>query len=90
MSYVTIKKKFSKHTASAIIGASAGMFVNLVGEIVWKLVSFSLAGSDIKAAFTSAVLAQASTLINAGIAIVGGVALFCVLKKPFSKIKSAN
>lgn len=81
-----LKNKFSHKTASAIVGASCGMLVNIIGETVWKLVTFMLAGSGFKAALSGAVLAQASTLINAGIAIVGGIALFTVLEKPFSKI----
>lgn len=81
-----LKTKFSQKTASAVVGASCGMLVNLIGETAWKTVTYALAGSSVKAAFTTALLGQASTLINAGIAIVGGVALFCVLEKPFSKI----
>lgn len=81
-----LKNKFSQKTASAIVGASCGMFVNLVGETLWKTVQFWLAGSSFTAAFTGAALAQGSTLINAGIAIIGGVALYSVLQNPFSKI----
>ncbi len=81
-----LKNKLSQKTASAVVGASCGMLVNLVGETAWKLVTYMLAGSGFKAALTTAVLGQASTLINAGIAIVGGVALFCALEKPFAKI----
>ncbi len=83
-----LKNKFSQKTASAVVGASCGMLVNLVGETIWKLVTYLLAGSNFQAALAAAVLGQASTLINAGIAIVGGVALFCVLEKPFSKIRN--
>ena len=62
------------------------MLVNLIGETAWKLVTYMLEGSAFKAAVVTAVLGQASTLINAGIAIIGGVALFTVLEKPFGKI----
>ncbi len=81
-----LKNKFSQKTASAIVGASCGMLVNIIGETLWKTFQFWIAGSSFSAAFTGAVLAQGSTLINAGIAIIGGVALFSVLHKPFSKI----
>ena len=81
-----LKNKLSHKTASAVVGASCGMLVNLIGETAWKLVTYLLAGSSFKAALTTAVLGQGSTLINAGIAIVGGVALFCLLEKPFEKI----
>ena len=50
--------------------------------------TYTLAGSAPGAALTTAALGQASTLINAGIAIVGGVALFTVLEKPVEKIKN--
>ena len=83
-----LKNKFPQKTAAAIVGASCGMLVNLIGEAAWKTVTYILAGSAPSAAFTSAVLGQASTLINAGIAIVGGVALFTVLEKPVEKIKN--
>lgn len=81
-----LKTKFSQKTAAAVVGASCGMLVNLIGETAWKLVTYVLAGSSFKAAFVSALLGQSSTLINAGISIVGGVALFTVLEKPFNKI----
>ncbi len=81
-----LKNKFSQKTASAIVGASCGMLVNIVGETLWKTVQFWLAGSSFKAAFSGAVIAQGSTLINAGIAIIGGVALYITLEKPFTKI----
>ena len=64
------------------------MAVNLIGETLWKVVTYTLAGSSLSAAFISAALGQASTLINAGIAIIGGVALFKALEKPFNKILS--
>lgn len=81
-----LKNKFSQKTAAAVVGASCGMLVNLIGETAWKLVTYMLEGSAFKAAVVTAVLGQASTLINAGIAIIGGVALFTVLEKPFGKI----
>lgn len=81
-----LKNKFSKKTAAAIVGASCGMLINLVGETLWKTFQFWIAGSTFSAAFTGAMLAQGSTLINAGISIIGGVALFGLLEKPFAKI----
>lgn len=81
-----LKNKFSHKTASAIVGASLGMLVNITGEVLWKTVQFFIAGSNFSAAFSGAVIAQGSTLINAGIAIVGGVSLFILLEKPFTKI----
>lgn len=81
-----LKNKFSHKTASAIVGASLGMLVNITGEVLWKTVQFFIAGSKFSVAFSGAVIAQGSTLINAGIAIIGGVALFALLEKPFNKI----
>ena len=81
-----LKNRFPQKTAAAIVGATCGMVVNLVGETAWKFVVYLLAGSGAPAAFMAAVLGQGSTLINAGIAIVGGVALFTVLEKPFARI----
>lgn len=84
--FAALKTRFSQKTASAIAAAACGMLVNIVGETAWKTVQFWIAGSSFSAAFTGAVLAQGSTLINAGISIIGGVALFSALEKPFVKI----
>lgn len=84
--FAALKTKFSQKTASAISAAACGMLVNILGETAWKTVQFWIAGSSLSAAFTGAALAQGSTLINAGISIIGGVALFTALEKPFAKI----
>lgn len=84
--FASLKAKFSQKTAAAIVGAACGMTVNIIGEITWKTVQFWISGASFNAAFIGAIFAQSSTLINAGIAIVGGVALFLSLEKPFSKI----
>ncbi len=84
--FAALKTRLSAKTASATVGASCGMLINIIGETAWKFFALMLAGSDMRAAMTMAVIGQASTLINAGIAIIGGVALFLVLEKPFSRI----
>ncbi|MBE6749980.1 MAG: ECF transporter S component [Ruminococcaceae bacterium] len=78
--------KLSHSYASATVAAVCGMLVNIVGETAWKTVQFNLAGSNLSAAFMGAVFAQGSTLINAGLAIIGGVALYFALEKPFKKM----
>lgn len=80
-----LNTKFSKKSACAIVAAVCGMGINIIGETLWKTFQFYIAGSAFSAAFIGALLAQGSTLINAGISIIGGVALFSVLQKPFSK-----
>ncbi len=85
--YTWLKRKFSSKTASAIIGAVCGMLVNLIGEIAWKTVQYMVMGMKLPLAFNTSVLAQASTAVNAVIAIIFGVALFRVLEKPFNKLK---
>lgn len=84
--FALLKNKLSQKTAAAALGASCGMLVNLVGETLWKIVEYTIAGSTVAAATTTSVLSQGSTLINAGIAIIGGVAIFKALEKPFNKI----
>ena len=84
--FAALKSKLSQKTAAATVGAVCGMLVNIVGELLWKTVQFWIAGSTFNAAFTASLLAQGSTLINAGISIIGGVLLFKALEKPFSKI----
>ena len=85
--YNLLKRKLPSKTLAATIGAIMGMAVNIVGEILWKTVQYFLAGSDFSAAFIASLLSQSSTLLNAVIAIIGGVALFKVLETPFEKLK---
>ena len=84
--FVILKAKLPVKTAAATAGAICGMLVNIIGETLWKIVQYVLAGSNVKAAVITSLLAQGSTLINAAIAIIGGVALYTALEKPFSKI----
>ena len=84
--FAALKDRFPHKTAAAILGATAGIFVNLIGETAWLFVTRLLEGATVQAAVVSAILGQPSTLINAGIAVIGGVALFSALEKPFHKI----
>ena len=85
--FTLLSKKLKSKTVAATVGALAGMIVNIVGEILWKTVQYTLAGSILNAAFVTSLLSQSSTLLNAVIAVIGGVALFKVLEKPFQKLK---
>ena len=85
--YIALSQKIKSKTVSATVGAICGMIVNLVGEILWKIAQFYLAGSTFKAATVTALLSQSSTLLNAVIAVIGGVALFRILEKPFERLK---
>lgn len=82
-------RRFNTATANAILAASCGMGVNIVGETINKLISNLLLGSDPMTALTLAFMKQGSTLINAFFAIVGGAALFLPLRKPFKKMRDA-
>lgn len=84
--FASLENRFPQKTAAAIIGATAGMLVNLVGETAWLFVTRLLEGATVQAAVASAIIAQPSTLINAGVAVIGGVALFTALEKPVRKI----
>lgn len=84
--YSVLSKKVKSKTVSAAIGAICGMVVNICGEVFWKTVQFTLAGSDLRAAFLTSLFSQSSTLLNAVIAVIGGVALFTALEKPFKKL----
>lgn len=85
-----LENRFSEKRACAIIGAACGMTVNIVGETLWKFFMYWAAGSAPTAAFATALLGQASTLINAGIAVIGGSLLFALLEKPFHRILKNN
>ncbi len=84
--YMALSRKIKSKTLCATIGAVCGMLVNVVGEVLWKTVQYYLAGSALNAAFITSLLSQGSTLLNAVIAVIGGVALYRVLKKPFEKL----
>ncbi len=86
--FTTLSKRLKSQTLCATVGAVLGMVVNIIGEFLWKTVQYYLAGSAFKAAAVASLLSQGSTLLNAVIAIIGGVALFVLLRKPFSKILS--
>lgn len=85
--FALFRLKLDQKTAAAAVGAACGMLVNVVGETAWKFVEYLIAGSTAKAATAAALVSQSSTLINAGIAIIGGVALFRVLEKPFARMR---
>ncbi len=85
--FTLLSKKLKSRTLCATIGALCGMVVNLAGEILWKTVQYTLAGTTLNAAFVTSLLSQSSTLLNAVIAVIGGVALFKVLEKPFQGLK---
>ncbi len=86
--FAIINKKLPTKTSAAVIAAILGMCVNIAGELLWKTVQYTIAGSTFSAAFTASLLTQGSTLINAGISVIGGVILFLSLEKPFKKIIS--
>ena len=78
-------KRMNAVSSYALVAATAGMVVNLVGEAGYKFVYFLLSGSNANAALIAAVAAQASTLINAVIAVAGGVALYIPLSKALKR-----
>ncbi|HHW45298.1 MAG TPA: ECF transporter S component [Clostridiales bacterium] len=84
-----LDRRFNAKTANAIFAAACGMGVNIVGEIIKRLISNMLLGSDPMAALTLAFMKQGSTLINAFFAIIGGVALFLPLEKPLGKLRDS-
>lgn len=86
LSFALFKTRLCDKTACAAVAASCGMLINIIGEIGWKTIMYMLAGSGFRASLVTAVLGQGSTLINAGIAVIGGVSLFAVLEKPFLRL----
>ena len=84
--FAFLGSRMSHKMAAAIVGASCGMVFNLIGETVYRFVKTLLEGGAFGTAVTMAVTAQASTAINVLISVIGGVALFLPLEKPFAKI----
>ncbi len=84
--FAFLGSRMSHKMAAAVVGASCGMVFNLIGETVYKFVKTLLEGGAFGTAVTMAVAAQASTAINVLISVIGGVALFLPLEKPFAKM----
>ena len=86
LGFVLVGRKCRLSTSYGVIAAACGLLVNIIGETGYKFISFLILGSHVRAALAGAVLAQASTLINAVVAVAGGVALWIPLRKPFGQI----
>jgi len=84
--FFVFRKKFSETTSAALIAGTLGMLINIIGEFTWKYFFYLFSGMDSSAAFVASALGQSSTLINAGIAIIGGAFLYTLLAKPFNRI----
>lgn len=78
--------RMNPKVAAAVVGASCGMVFNLLGETAEKFVRYLLEGGVLGTAITMAISAQVSTVINVLLSVIGGVALFLPLEKPFAKI----
>jgi len=86
LSFFILRKKFSQITSAALVAGTLGMLINIIGEYIWKYFFYLFSGMDSSAAFVASALDQGSTLINAGIAIIGAVFLYTLLAKPFYRI----
>ena len=84
--FAFLGSRMSHKMAAAVVGASCGMMFNLIGETIYKFVKTLLEGGVFGTAVTMAITAQASTSINVLISVIGGVALFLPLEKPFAKL----
>ena len=84
------KHRLGPEAACAVIGASCGLLFNIAGETSYAFVRNLLVGLPSRVAFLTAVVAQSSTLINAVIAVIGGVGLFLALKGPYQRISGSG
>lgn len=88
--FAFLGSRMSQKAAAAVVGATCGMVFNLLGETAEKFVRYLLEGAAFGTAVTMAVTDQASTMINVFISVIGGVALFLPLEKPFSKLRGTR
>lgn len=84
--FFLLRNKLSETTSAALVAGTLGMLINITGEFLWKYFVYLISGMNSSAAFVASALGQGSTLINAGIAIIGGVFLYTLLAKPFKRI----
>ena len=88
MVFSVLGRKLSPLAGWAYIAAICGLGFNLFGETVYKTVYMMLVN---KGSFSVAVVygitSQASTLINAVIAVVGGVSIYLMVRKPYEALK---
>ena len=85
--FALLGKRLPARAAWAYIAACAGMAVNLLGETLYKFVYYLMLGNSVPAAGTLAVLEQSSTLINALVAVIGGVALYLAVCRPYAALR---
>jgi len=84
------KRKLKPAVACAVIAASCGMLFNIFGEMAYAFVYNLVIGLPSRVALLTAAVAQSSTLINAVIAVIGGVGLFLALKGPYQRISGSG
>ena len=69
----------------AILGAVSGIAFNLVGEFVFKVITLTLAGSQLTPALLASAANLPATIINGAFSIVVALVLYAPLEKALAK-----
>ena len=69
----------------AILGAVAGIAFNIVGEFAFKVLTLTLAGSQIVPAMLASAANLPATIINGAFSIVVALVLYTPLEKALNK-----
>ena len=80
-----LSNRYSIETQYAILGAVAGIAFNLVGEFLFGMFTFLLAGNSFRPAVIASAISLPATLINGTFSIIVAVMLYIPLKKALSK-----
>jgi len=81
-------RKLSPTAGWAYVAAICGLSFNILGETLYKTVYMMINGSGLVPAVIYGITSQASTLINAVIAVVGGVTIYMMIRKPYENINN--
>lgn len=78
-------KNISVKMQYAILGAVSGIAFNLVGEFVFKVITLTLAGSQLTPALLASAANLPATIINGAFSIVVALVLYAPLEKALAK-----
>ncbi|MGL4362922.1 MAG: ECF transporter S component [Cellulosilyticaceae bacterium] len=79
-------KKINIKLQYAIIGATAGIIFNLIGEFIFGFLKLILLGSGFTPAILSSLFSLPSTLINGTFSVVVAIALYIPLSKILNRL----
>lgn len=81
LGFSLLTRKLTAELLFAVLGATAGVALNVAGEFVWKLVTKTLLGYHFNAAIIATLTEIPATFINGSFSVVLAVVLYVPMKK---------